>query len=256
MRNHEYEYAHSLLLSKLKEMATTCTFGHRILFTYFLNDRECFVAEQFLSKQKDIGYCFYGGYIHSERQVLCVFSLSVDKSEIDFPICCFEATYPKQFQLGHRDFLGALMSLNLKRELIGDIVILNDEGIAYLFVHKNAQYIVGSELDKVARVGLRLSQINLPELEDPREKTQEKTVVASMRLDCIVGAFSKVSREKASDLIRQGLVFLNYQETEKSSKSVQTGDILTIRGQGKFIIGEISGTSKKGKLHLQYLKYS
>ena len=38
-------------------------------------------------------------------------------------------------------------------------------------------------------------------------------------------------------------------------RDVKTGDKISIRGKGKFIIGEFSGVSKKGRLKLIVQKY-
>ena len=87
-------------------------------------------------------------------------------------------------------------------------------------------------------------------------KTQSiKITVASMRLDNIVSELAKCSRGKANELLAQERVLLNHEIVEKSSKEVKENDIVTIRGKGRFIIKNIVGSSKKGRLCIEVEKF-
>lgn len=244
-----------LFLAKLNSLVQTCELKQTTLFTYFLNEKEIYFANRILAKMKDIGFCFFGGYLHSERKILCVYPKTKTCLESNFPISIFQLSYSKNFKLSHRDFLGTLMSLKLDRSLIGDILPNDEMGQAYLFAHNNCEQIILSELEKVKNVGIKVERITKPNIEKRNELAEETIVVSSLRLDAVVGAIVKTSREKASQLIRQGLVFVNYAEEKKVSKLLQSEDKLTIRGKGKFIVKEVSHISKKGKLHLCYQKY-
>lgn len=68
-----------------------------------------------------------------------------------FPVGAVTFSFRKSDTLTHRDILGALMSLEIKRELLGDI--LTAEGYAVVFVHENAIELVSS-VDKIGRVGV------------------------------------------------------------------------------------------------------
>lgn len=54
-----------------------------------------------------------------------------------------------------------------------------------------------------------------------------------MRLDNFVAELLRTSRTKATEFIEEGRIFVNYEETYKSSKAIKEGDILTIRGKRK-----------------------
>ena len=69
-----------------------------------------------------------------------------------FPISTVALFYRKQDALTHRDILGSLMGLSIKRELIGEI--LTAEDFAVIFCTQTAQQIILSELE---RVGKRLA---------------------------------------------------------------------------------------------------
>ena len=71
----------------------------------------------------------------------------------------------------------------------------------------------------------------------------------------MVAAAAKTSREKAVDLIKAKKVFLNRKETCDPSKSVKGGDQVVIRGQGKFNLKSINGTTRKGRIAAEIEKY-
>jgi RNA-binding protein YlmH len=79
--------------------------------------------------------------------------------------------------------------------------------------------------------------------------------VSSARLDGVVRALTGKSREAAADMIRAGLVELRYQPTENVSAEVKEGDILSVRGFGKYVIGETDGQTRSGRLKIRCRKY-
>jgi RNA-binding protein YlmH len=79
--------------------------------------------------------------------------------------------------------------------------------------------------------------------------------VSSLRLDCVVSAVANLSRGAANELIEAGFVSLNSQVCEKSTRQINNGDVLTVRGKGKFIIGNTSGKTRKDRTVLEFRKY-
>ena len=76
-----------------------------------------------------------------------------------------------------------------------------------------------------------------------------------MRLDKFVAELGKCSRNKATDLILEGRVFINSENEFKPSKPIKEKDIITIRGKGKFIFDSIERTTKNGKFIVKIQKY-
>lgn len=72
--------------------------------------------------------------------------------------------------------------------------------------------------------------------------------VSSLRLDNMVAELAHCSRTKANEIIEAQRVFLNYINEENNSKIVKQGDIIVIRGKGKFNVLKIDGQTKKGKI--------
>lgn len=224
----------------------------------FLDERQQEIVKALAKQSQCENYLLFGGYEAAQRKVLGVFPAYIDINEKEPAalfncICAVTLRFRAEDCLSHRDFLGALMNLNMKRESIGDILV--GEGYAVLFVISSVKQIILDELLKVGRVGVR-SEETLPDVLPVEEHFLEiKDTVSSLRLDCIVASLTRLSREKASALIAQGLVAQNYECIENNSHTVCQGDKITIRGYGKFNVAQVGGVSKKGRTQMLFQKY-
>ena len=87
-------------------------------------------------------------------------------------------------------------------------------------------------------------------------RTQQRSgTVASMRLDCVVSELINRPRSEASELIERGMVTVNHLTVTKLTAEPEAGDVITVRGSGKFKIDDESGVSRKGRIILLYSKY-
>ena len=173
-----------------------------------------------------------------------------------FPIVCLKiAPKSQKFAdaLTHRDFLGALMHLGFRREMIGDIAIF--ENVGYLFAEeKMAEHILTS-LTEVKRTSVTVSVVeDIPTGELFR--TETITVqVQSERLDAVIAKVFSLSREDAQGYFAKSLVFVNGAVTESVSHVPKAGDRISVRTKGRFIYGGPVSLSKKGKLNVKVEKY-
>ena len=87
------------------------------------------------------------------------------------------------------------------------------------------------------------------------QKMEISAIVISLRLDNIVSVLAKTSRNKAVDILEQERVFVNYKLETKASKQIKEGDVITIRGKGRFEFREIAGNTKKGRYIVKIDKY-
>ena len=77
-----------------------------------------------------------------------------------------------------------------------------------------------------------------------------------MRIDGVVSKITNVSRSKAVTMIEQGQVLINYVKIKDKSYELKGEERVTIRGYGKFIIGDSIGNSKSGKIKVIIKKYT
>ncbi len=150
--------------------------------------------------------------------------------------------------ISHRDVLGALMSLGIERETIGDIII--HEKSAYVYVLSSLKEEILSSLDSIAHNKVKVSE--LPSLICPyAPKYIEKTIsVPSNRLDAILSEVFPISRETAKKHIENGNVYASEHEVIKNDVSLKEGEAISLRGYGKFYYLKEVGISKKGKLRI------
>lgn len=159
-------------------------------------------------------------------------------------------------ELTHRDFMGGLLSLGIDRSAVGDIAVVSPSEAVVFVLSKIAPFIT-SELTKIGRDGVHAELCGIgPTYEIPRRYEDIEIAVASARLDGIVRALTGKSREISADMIRDGLVEKNYITIEDVSSEVRSGDIVTIRGFGKYVIDEQYGQTKSGRLKLRCRKYA
>ncbi len=156
--------------------------------------------------------------------------------------------------LTRRDWMGSLLALGVEREVIGDIAVTGDFSAAVFVRDKIAPFIIES-LVKAGRDKVCAAKYD-GEFILPLPKTEKISVtVASLRLDAVVAALCGVSRDSASRLCESGMTDLSYITQTAKEKQVAAGDILSVRGYGKFIIGEVGGSTRHGKLRLSAEKY-
>lgn len=140
--------------------------------------------------------------------------------------------------------------------MVGDILV--DENGADIIVVSDFATILKEELKNLTR--FESSKIEIVEIENLRkpniQKEEIKIIVASLRLDNIVSDLARTSRSKAVEIIKQERVFINGQNETKVSKQVKINDVITIRGKGRFIIKEITGTTRSGRPVITVEKYA
>nr|WP_317411944.1 YlmH/Sll1252 family protein [uncultured Solibaculum sp.] len=220
-------------------------------FVGFLDERQAVLAR---ATARQFGCAFFlcwGGYQEAERTVFGVFPNQPDVG--DFPIEPVTLRFRKQDSLSHRDFLGSLMALGIKREVIGDILV--EEGRCVLFVLREMAEYITSQVEKVGRVGVKCFLGLEGELPAGHRVEPKEGVVASSRLDCVVAFAANGSRSTAVKMIQGGLVSVNHEVCTNVSYTVKEEDKLSIRGWGRGIIAQFGPPTRKGRLHILLNKY-
>lgn len=173
----------------------------------------------------------------------------------EIPITALKITGSRFSELSHRDYMGAILALGFDRSVIGDIALTSSSEAVAFVSDKVAPYIC-SELKKIGRDGVstQIEPIS-PMWEIPRKFAPVPIIVSSPRLDGVVKALTNQSRENSAAMVRAGLVDLSYFTTDDVSAQVKEGDILSIRGYGKFAIGAVVGETKSGRIKIECKKY-
>lgn len=248
-----------LLFATLDDKAAECLNNYTVTNTNFLDIYRQSAVIDYLKVRK-IKYELYGGFNDSERK-LAVFLPDYVES-IDYlsenpeisPICVLVIKKDSFSTLTHRDYLGAIMGLGVKREMLGDIVV-NDRGCAVAVIKSIAKYIA----DNLTSVGHGSVQVEISDSfsEFQREESYEikRCYVSSMRVDSILSSAFSISRSVALEKIRRGEVFLNSVEVTKPDMRVPFSSKLVLHGKGKIIIDVDEGITKKGRQAFTVKKY-
>jgi RNA-binding protein YlmH len=203
--------------------------------------------------QKDFHINIYdnGIFEECERKML---AFSKDCPE-DFPSVLLRVTNKSHFEkLEHRDYLGAVMALGIKREKIGDLILKNDA--CYGAFSEDICDYIQYNLTSIGRCPCVVEILDDIESQDIKPNSEEIAVITTaLRLDCVVSAITNLSRSKAVDIIGQGKVLLDYSEITEKDKNVDNDSIITIRGYGKFKVIEQIGSTQKGRIRLKLRKY-
>ena len=212
----------------------------------FLNEHEAAMLRENISSRH--GLVYYGGYPSAERVML-----GAGAGEEDFPIVALEFVYKPEYQLSHRDFLGALMALGIRRETVGDI--LTGTGRTVAFVTAEIAPFILDNVDKIGRVGVRVAQTDTDDLPEG-DKGEERTLtLSSLRLDAFTAAVCGLSRDKASKLIKADLVTVDHVIQNDVALRLGEGSVVTVRRYGKYKLSALLGSTKKDRLRIAVIHY-
>ncbi len=239
-----------LLLSKLADRAVKAEQTYCATWSAFLDPRQQTMVEQAFSKALSDSATtlrFDGGYEGAER-TLAGFLPDTDwELDDEAPIRLLALTRSAKGEtLTHRDYLGALMGLGVKRETIGDILV-SPEG-AHLVVLAEMTEFIRSQLDKVGAERITITEISWDALQEPERKERLVSgTVMSLRLDAVAATAFSTSRTRMADWIRAEKVTVNWEVQSNPAKIVKAGDILSIRGKGRAELESLGGVSRKGR---------
>ena len=238
------------LLSRLLDLEARCRRTGRPAFLGFLDDFQQKVCRPALARCP-FSARFFGGYEDAERVYLGL-SPQGEPEDVEYPIACVEASFRPQDGLTHRDILGSLMGLGLRREAVGDILM--GERSARIYLSAQVSGMVLSELTRAGRAGISCREAPLGG-GGTRSYEELTGSVSSLRLDCVVAFLGKLSRSGAAEAIAAGQVSVDGQPALSQTRTLEEGEKVSIRGTGKFIYDGQLGLSKKGKLRVSFRKY-
>ena len=223
-------------LKRIRELANLSWQRDIVTFSDFLNLNEQNIVSSLKHQFPQIVMETSGGYENAERQMVA-FHPDALAFTWEYPIDCLRIE-PKALkfseELSHRDYLGALLNLGVDRSVIGDI------------------------LENLCRV--RHTNILITKVEDsdefPRPVLESVSgTCASVRLDSLISLAFKTSRSSMVSYIEGGQVFVNGKLITSNGYEPKEGDIISVRGKGRFIFDGVSHQTKKGRCSVRILRY-
>lgn len=244
------------LKNRIKDLADKSFKQNIYTFSGFLGLSE---QDVFWKLEGDLRYVpcmLWGGMETSERKILRFGSPQDLGYEEGYPIVCIRIypTAPKYAEnLSHRDYLGALMNLGIERSTLGDIKTTGKE--AYLFCLDSIAEYICTNLDKVRHTAVKCSVVS--QMADIPEDIPEslEVLLPSLRLDVCLAKVYNQSRNEILEQFRAGKVYVNGRLCENNSRILKEGDVINLRGFGKFIYVGIQYETKKEKLCVEVKIY-
>ncbi len=217
--------------------------------TDFLDPGEKAFLKDLLHYLPEIKTLFFGGYYQAERERMVLVPAFFFTETVHPPLFYLSVKAREGVELHHRDLLGSITGLGIKRGKIGDI--LPGTGEAHVILAEEVGEYVLANLTRVGPVQVTTEAIDPEQLKVPAKRIKEiKTTVASLRLDAVASAGFGVSRTKMAREIKAERVKVNWKVVSNPAYQVSPEDTISIRGRGRVMISALKGNTKKGRISL------
>ncbi len=248
-----------LLFRRLRDLADTCYSRNIPVYTDFLNLNEQTVFLSKLSEFSHVRTVLHGGYEGAERKIVCFLPAYEEDgpsgAQLPFlPLRIRSSAGKFTVPCTHRDYLGAVLNLGIERGKIGDILV--GEGQAHLLCMRSMADFLTENLTSVRRNPVLCARAELSELAAQVVFTEMSGTVASLRMDSLLALFMKSSRSASGSVLDGERVFVNGRLCTSHSAVPRKGDVISVRGFGKFVFDGVSSSTKKGRLFITIRKYS
>ena len=256
--------------ARIEDLCTRACRTYSPCYTPFLTAQEQAAAKRIASDYPDLFPLAFGGFSTAERAVLGFFPSDIylppeAENRADERYQLYEAESGIAFlqiagsgftRFDHRDVLGALMATGLRRETMGDIYIDDDGKTAYLAVLQTVVPFLCDTLTGVGRDKVRVRLLAAENLPEKAERFADLSVtLASLRLDALLSGALNLSREQAKKLVSSGRVSLNHAECTAIDRPFAEGDIVSVKGYGRFLIDSFLGKTQKDRFRVIVRKY-
>ncbi|WP_409341228.1 RNA-binding protein [Paenibacillus sp. MBLB4367] len=244
-------------VDKAAEWVDRASEQHVLKRTDFLDPRQCQILTMLANRSGEVAFRLEGGYDGAERKraIIAPEYRNVEDEDAGILVLSVTSEDSKLQSLDHGDYMGAILSLGIKREKIGDILVLEDGGCQCLVAEEIGDYI-RLQLQQVHRVHVQTELLPLDRLKNGNVSFEEMNIsVASMRLDGIASDAFRLSRAKILIPIKAGRCRVNWKVEEDPSKPLKEGDVVSLQGFGRFRVTEVEGVTKKGRIRVKIGKY-
>lgn len=238
----------ALLQKRFLELAEKSYTRGCYTFTNFLGLAEQDVFQRVRREISHVPHRMSGGCDGCERVMVRFGDADLCGYDQPFPIVCMKAEpLSRKFadKLTHRDILGALMNLGIDRAQLGDIVVRDDA--VYLFCTETIAPFLLENFTRAKHTELTCSVTETPPSGSLFTLQPESCLVSSERTDGVTAHVYRLSRNEIADRIRAGKLFVNGRRCDSGSLVLKPGDVVSLRGEGRFRYGGVERETKSGK---------
>jgi RNA-binding protein YlmH len=246
-----------IIIFNLLDKVETVIKNHEICFSSFVSSEvEAVMARILRSFSTDVSYSVSGGHDNSDYAMIAIYPEYLSEGDIEFPLSLLHIkTTNKSYEPSHRDVLGSVMGLGIKRDIVGDIIIVDK--LIQMFVATPMEAYISANLEKISRNKCDITKVALESFVHIEEEFKIKTdTVKSLRLDSVIASGFNLSRSDALKMVKSSKVKVNHILVENASKMLEAGDLISCRGNGRILLSEIGTHTKKDRIKIILHKYS
>ena len=170
-----------ILLAQVLDKIEFSKQREKLEYTDFLDMYQISLVKSFMKKIEFENYIFYGGFENSERNVLISYPEKYNKRMIEknyskiIKVIRILLNDEEKGKYSHRNYLGGIIKLGMKREKVGDILV-SDDGADILVKEETAETLK-QELGTLTRFeNARFELIKLEDLREQEIKVEELNI--------------------------------------------------------------------------------
>lgn len=235
----------SSLVAHLRDLEEKSQTWHKTMTSSFLNEEELASVSKEFPLSKYIRY--EGGYPEARKKKIVFL---YDEEDDFFDIKCIHARIDQRFRkITHRDVLGALMHLQIDRHSFGDFWIEDND--IYLYTSSSMAQFLIDNLTRINQLTVHFKEIDEHPVQVFRTKKMT-AIVASERMDALVSGITHLSRAKAKEMIREGLVQLNHTPLVSPDKLCDNNSTISVRGYGRYKYLGIARSTRSDRIVAEF----
>lgn len=243
----QHYQGYELLLKKLDEGVRRYEKTRIPVVSGFMGPDKLNVIRQHLGNT--VPYQLFGGYEEAFSRILVIGEGTDPRDEI----ACLKASFnPKFVTITHRDVLGTVYSLGIDETSFGDMWV--DEGDIYLYTTSEMSSYIVNNMTRIRNCKVQFEVLDYYPAQQFKYRTFNITV-SSYRLDRILATTIRKSRQKCQEMIRNSLINVNYQTIEDCDYLCHNCDILSVRGVGRFQVGDEVAVTKSGNVIIEMKQF-
>lgn len=244
-----------LFEKRMRELGKKAYYRGILTFSDFLDLNQQNILHSLSFRDTGVKVETFGGYESAERQ-MAAFVPDALSYEQAYPIACIKVQpLNRKFseELTHRDYLGAILNLGIERSKTGDILL--DDSCGYIFCCESMADFLTEELVRIRHTSVQARRLSQEEPLPSPKREEVSGTVASPRLDSVIALAFGSSRSSILGLIEGGKVFVNGKSVVSNGYGIKDGDIVSVRGKGKFQFGSVTNKTKKNRYHVILYRY-
>lgn len=156
--------------------------------------------------------------------------------------------------IDHRDVLGSILGLGISRNKIGDIIFTDDEII--IILKNSLTNFVISNLNSIGKYKVEFRRVDKIDFNKIQDSSKSYIgIVSSLRIDVVLSEITNLSRKNTGILIKSGKIKINHEVSNKNHIELEEGDLISVRGYGRYRLNEVLGKTRKDKLRIDFEKF-